>query len=69
MEERNEEDDGNEGQAISTPDPEDQVKSAIEHVDDDELTVGEEPKTNTNPSPLVECLEELDDEEEELDDE
>lgn len=56
-------DDVNEGQAISAP-PEldDQVKSAAEDTDEDELlTVGEDPKISVNPSPFVELLEELDD--------
>jgi len=56
-------DDASEGQAISAP-PEldDQVKSAAEHTDEDELlTVGEEPKISVNPSPSIELLDELDD--------
>ena len=53
-----------EGQAISTPDPEDQAKYVIEHADDDdELSDGEEPNMNGNPSPLEELLEKLDDDE------
>jgi len=69
--ERREDDDANDsreeettdGQAITASEPDDQAKSVIEQVDEDEeLTVGEEPNTNWMPSPPNELLEELDDE-------
>ena len=56
----NDEEGGNEGQAKTTPaDPEDHPKSAIEHVDDDELSVGDDPNINVNPPPSLELLDEL----------
>ena len=59
-----------EGQAITTPDPDDQAKSVIEHADDDdELSDGDEPNMNGNLSPLEELLEELDDDDLELEEE
>jgi hypothetical protein len=67
----NDEEETIEGQAISTPDPDDQAKSVIEHADDDddELSAGDEPNMNGNPSPLEELLEELDDDDLELEEE
>jgi len=57
------EEDSKEGHANTTPsEPEDQPKSATEHVEELELIVGDEPKINATPSPSVDLLEELEDE-------
>jgi len=57
------EEDSKEGHANTTPsEPDDQPKSATEHVDELELIVGEEPKINACPSPSIDLLEELEDE-------
>jgi len=55
------EEDSKEGHANTTPsEPDDQPKPAAEL----ELIVGEEPKINTDPSPSVDLIEELEDEDE-----
>jgi len=57
------EEDSKEGHANTTPsEPDDQPKSATEHVDELELIVGEEPKNIPCPSPSIDLLEELEDE-------
>ena len=55
------EEDSKEGHANTIPsEPDDQPKPATEL----ELIVGEEPKINTDPSPSVDLIEELEDEDE-----
>ena len=55
------EEDSKEGHANTIPsEPDDQPKPAAEL----ELIVGEEPKINTDPSPSVDLIEELEDEDE-----